>query len=324
MGLKERYVGDEAQSKRGILDLNRPLKKGLIQNWEEIEKIYHHIFYNELKVAPEEHPLLLSESALNLKKDREKLAQIMFEKFDTPALLLYSSSTLSVFASGRTTALSLDSGYDTSLICPVYEGFLFRNAAMKQDFGGNELTDYLMKLLNERGYSFNTLEREIVDDIKEKKCLIFSREEKQRFDGGDLEPSYELPDGQVITLASEKFISPEALFQPSLLSREEESIDQLVYKSINKCEVELRKDFSDNIILSGGNTMFNGFTNRLDDELNRLAPTNRIRVIAPPERKYSTWIGASVVSSMSYYKIAFTSKRSYDEDGPFAIHKRSF
>ena len=112
----ERYVGDEAQSKRGILDLNRPLKKGLIQNWEEIEKIYHHILYNELKVAPEEHPLLLSESALNLKKDREKLAQIMFEKFDTPALLLYSSSTLSVFASGRTTALSLDYKFDLSCL----------------------------------------------------------------------------------------------------------------------------------------------------------------------------------------------------------------
>lgn len=327
MDQKDSYVGDEAQSKRGVLTLKYPIEQGVVNNWDDMEKLWHHTFYNELRVAPEEHPVLLSVPPTNPKANAERAVQVMFETFNVPAVYLELGPVLDLYASGRTTGVVISIGDSAMHAVPVYEGYALPHAIVSSSFGGRSLTEFAMKIMTERGYSFTTAaERDIIRDIKEKLCYVaidFETEMRRACESANLEATYELPDGQVISVGNERFRVPEGLFAPSFLGLEAMGIQDMAFQAMMKCDVDIRKDLFANIVLSGGSSMFNGIAERLTNEITALAPsTMRVKVVAPPERKYLSWIGGSILASLSTFQQMWITKEEYDESGPSIVHRK--
>lgn len=330
MGGRDTYIGDEAFARRGVLTLNYPIEQGIVTNWDDMQKILHHAFYNEFLCAPEEQPVFVVEPVLNPKANREKMMEIMFETFNVPAYLTNNQSTMALFAAGRSTGILLESGDGMTRAVPIYEGHVIPTAISQLDLGGRDILKYLVKEMNHTGLSFNTsAEMEIARDIKEKNCYIaLDVEEQMKIDqASDRHASYELPDGQFISVTTERFRCPEALFRPSLLGRETGGIHEMILTCVMKSDQDLTDQFK-NVVLAGGNTMFPGIVERLQKELARFdALDGKLKVVAPVERKYSSWIGASMVASLFMeprYSNVWVSEKEYGEFGSNIVHRKCF
>uniref|UniRef100_A0A1D1YYG8 Actin-2 n=1 Tax=Anthurium amnicola TaxID=1678845 RepID=A0A1D1YYG8_9ARAE len=321
----EVFIGKKAQELRGLLKIKYPVEHGIVTDWDDMEHIWKYIYEDELKTASEEHPVLLTEAPLNPRANREQAAQIFFETFNVPALFTSIQAVLSLYSSGRTTGIVLDSGDGVTHAVPVFEGFAIPHAIRRVDIAGRDVTEHLQLLLRKGGYNFHTTaEKEVVRMIKEKMCYVAINPTKEEKDTGGKCDDFVLPDGNVVKLGTERFRAPEILFNPELIGQEYAGIHQVVADSVNRADLDLRKSLYANVVLSGGSTLYRDFGNRLLNEIRKLAVKDiKIKIYAPPERKYSTWIGGSILAALSTFKKMWVSAEEYQED-PDIIHKKSF
>jgi len=320
------YIGGEAMQIKGVLSLNYPVEHGVINDWPAMERIWHYTFYTDLRVDPSQYPVLLTEAPLNPRVNREKMAEIMFETFNVPALYIATQAVLSLYASGRVTGCVLDIGDGVSHIVPIFEGFALSHAIQRVDLAGRDITHYLGRLLRQSGHNFqNSSEKEIVREIKEKLCYVALDPEKEMILSkkiSGMEKTFMLPDGETINLGIERFLAPECFFNPSVVGKEINPLDDLIVNAISDCDVDLRRDLYGNIVLSGGSTMFPGIKERLSKEIKEQIPESiDVKILAPPERMYSVWIGGSILSSLKTFNKMWVTRREYKEMGPQIIHR---
>jgi len=257
----------------------------------------------------------------------------MFEVFSVPKLHLSMQAVCALYATGRTTGVVLDSGDGVSHTVPIYEGFAIPHSIQKMLLAGCDLTTYLQTLLKERNLNFNTpTEMDIVKDIKETMCYVvgdFDAAMRDAKESNACDKNYNLPDGKQIMIGNERFRCAEAMFRPEVLGKDIEGVHKNCFESITRSHTEasVRRDLFSNIILTGGSTLFEGMSERMQHEMSKLADgvNSKAKVLAPPERLYSVWLGGSILASLSTFQTMWISKQEYDEyGGAQIIHDKCF
>lgn len=328
-GLQEKQIGNDALLwQREELNIKYPIENGVVKDWDDFESIFDYIFVNELRINSEEHSLLTTEAILNPRDQRERMTEMFFEKFNVPSLFIAFQGLLSLISSGRTTGIVLDCGEGVTQVTPFFEGNIQLNAIKRSDFAGKKLTEYLQKTLNAGNeLNISNCTFEAAKLIKENLCFV-STESSKVNDNSLLEKSYKLPDGKIINITNERHKCPELLFKPVLGDsahyHDYPGIHELLYDSIMKCDNHLVDSMFTNILINGGSTMFPGFTERINKEIKALkleSTSGKMKVIAPPERKSSVWIGGSILASLESFQQFLLSKQEYNEYGSSLSHR---
>mmetsp|Transcript_34640 Transcript_34640/g.42726 ORF Transcript_34640/g.42726 Transcript_34640/m.42726 type:complete len:393 (+) Transcript_34640:204-1382(+) len=331
--LKDIMVGDQAAKVRFALDIKYPVENGIVQNWEDMEHLWHYTFYDKMKIEPSKHRIMLTEAPGNPLINRERTLTTMFEKYGFEAANMSIQAMLVLYAQGLLTGVVVDSGDGVSHAVPVYEGFVPQHLVKRLDVAGRHITRYLIKLMLLRGYSFNrTADFETVREIKEKLCYCAYDLKKERAlaqNTTTLIRSYTLPDNTEIKIGRERFEAPEALFQPSLVDAEGDGLSHMVFNMIQQADLDTRSEYYKHIVLSGGSSMYPGLPSRMEKDIKELylekvlkgdsSRMNRfkLRIEAPPRRKHMVYLGASVLGDlMRERKEGFwITKRMFEEEG---------
>merc|ERR1711939_59873 len=327
MGEKECYVGDQAIQKRGTLLLKHPIEKGMVVNWDDMERVWHHTFFNELRVNPSDDIgcVLLSEAPLNPKVNRETMTQVMFESFNVPATFIAMQAVLALYASGRTTGVVVDAGDGVSHTVPIYEGYAMPHSIQRMDLAGSDLTKYLVKILQENHIHLSTsAEVESARRMKEQLCRVAMdfEGEMSAFDEHRFQ-DFTLPDGHTIGIGDQLIRCPELMFNPKLDGRDHFGIHELIRECVTQCDMDVRKELYQSVLLAGGTTLFQGFHNRLAAEVQRFTPEQvRAKVLAPNERMFSVWIGGSILGSLTTFRQMWIGADEYHEVGPSIVHRK--
>jgi len=330
--IKDIMIGDDVTAARDMLQTSYPITNGIVNNWPDMIHLYNYTFFERLKINPEEHKIMLTEAANNPKKNRKALVERMFEEFHFQGVQVSIQAVLTLYAQGLLTGVVVDSGDGVTHAVPVCEGYCEPRNIQRLDVAGRHLTEYLIKLLLLRGYTFNrTADFEVVREIKEKVCYVgydLELEKKLALETTTVMEKYTLPDGRVINVGAERFEAPEALFNPSLVDCEQKGLGEMLFDVINKSEMDVRPELYKHIVLSGGSTMYPGLPSRLEKEMRALYLKNvakgdkkqlaklKLRIEDPPRRKHMVYLGGSVLADIMKDKEAYwMSRKEYEEMG---------
>lgn len=341
---KDVYVGDEVWAFRDVLQVKRVIKNGVVQNWADFELLLKHILHEDMGLPADlhEYPVLLTEPPLNPKANRETLMKCMFETFNFAAVYVANTATMSLYSTGAVTGIVIECGYDVSTSVAVFEGEPIPNSLRRLDVAGKELDNYMIRLLNMRGYRFNELraiDQFLIRDIKESLCEVASdaaalaeakaeapeEEYNTASNGNDMLPGYEkkaVPD--VLSIGNERFDCPEALFNPGPITGKDllvPGLQKMVQQTAEAVAMDLVKPLYANVLLSGGTTMLTGIVHRLEEELKAIVPpTVTVNVKAPPQRHIAVWAGGSVLAMAKSFNFHWVSREEYDEYGCELAH----
>merc|ERR1712195_196024 len=320
------------------LAMRFPVKRGSPEDWDDLEKLWEHALKTELNVNPEEIALVLTDApqnvqdALDQEKIRRRLAEIAFEKMGVRALTIGMQPVLSLFSTGRTRGCVVEVGAGVVSVVPVFEGLALKHAVLQQELSGVDITDTLLKSLNTRklpGLAKNDLLE--VNIVKEKVCYVARdfEAERARFaaDPEQMSRNYELPDATTISIGADRFEAPEILFQPQIAGHDDLlGLHELTCAAMGKVDTEeLRIGLFENVVLSGGSSVLPGIGERMQREITvRATDGATVQVVTDSQRKYSAWVGGSMLGSIPTIKDVLITKDDYEADKDGVISKRCF
>ena len=342
----EYVIGEEAlmEGCRRGAEVKVVIQRGLVADWEGMERMFQHIFTSKLRIDSSAHPVLITEPPLNPQAARERLAALLFDTFKSPAVYMASQPAL-VMQSTAGYGIVVDSGDSTTHVVPVYFGHAIPHATQSLDLAGHDLTQCMMKMVNDRaeavGYSFaSTIEdaaegtmatrgeqpyhtarkmKEVVAYV----ALDFEAEVASA--GTPQNVPLDLPNGESILVGNARFWAPEALFLPALLGSGSAGLHELVVSAVDACDPELAEGMYDNIMLTGGTTNLPGILERLEKELAALRPdVPRISVISPPDRRHAVWAGGAALAGTSRFMHMWVNRKEYAEGGAKIINRKCF
>jgi actin beta/gamma 1 len=302
-----------------------------MQNFDDLSRFWDYLLRQQLRLNPEEHPVLMTEPLENPRENRERALQIMMETHQVPAYYSTYPEILSLYASGITTGMVIDSGDTLTHILPIFECFAMTHVQSKLEVGGRQLNVYLRKLLNEANPGL--VEHPLVDkdltDIKEKWCYVagdFDIEFQKVEHLNEAEKQVVTEESGTIQLSAQRFRCPEPFFDPRILGVTSPGLSSLILDSIIKTE-DLSAQMLGSIVLAGGSSMFNGLQERIERNLiesDRLPGGATVKIIAPGNRNNSAWVGGSVLASLATFSQMWVTKQEYEETGPAIVHLKCF
>ena len=255
-----------------------------------------------------QHSVLVTEPPDMTRVSKETMAEILFEKFDVPALSIESAGVLAMYAQGLRTGIVVDCGNRTK-ITPVADGYPLPHAILQSSFGGLDIdTDIHQMCINEHG-SYYSQDKFKVDmrTFKEQSCYAaLNCDEEKDKDASSIIVKHRLHNGNHLHFSRERFLCAEKLFSTPL-PNSCKGLPEAITWCASKCESVLRKDLFASVLLCGGTTCLSGFQSRLQHDVSEVVKSKVgntgvdlpiVNVIAPSNRKYSAWLGGACMARM--------------------------